>query len=103
VENTSIELARSLGVLYMQSGSPKYIALEMMKLFADHIRKKYRITGNPNKDDFQEKLARRSGLDLTEIQQLYTLERKVVYNPNATNKELSNLYYALQDFYKNAK
>ncbi|KAB1065099.1 DUF4350 domain-containing protein [Salibacter halophilus] len=103
VENTSIELARSLGVLYMQSGSPKYIAVEMMKLFADHIRKKYRLTGNPAKDDFQEKLARLSGLDLTEIQQLYTLERKVVYNPNATKKDLSNLYYALQDFYKNAK
>jgi hypothetical protein len=103
MENTSVSFARSLGALYHGSGSPKYIALEMMKLFNNYNRRKYNINRVVNDPSIGKKIAQKSKVSQELVDRILRLEREVIYNPNAHMKQIVPLYQSLEEYYSNAK
>lgn len=103
LENSSLEFSRSLGALYIQTGSAKSLALELMSLFDNYNRRRYRIHRNKKDLNFSAVIAKKSRVDQTIVQKILNLERNLVYNPNATLKDVMPLYEAIKEYYNKTK
>lgn len=103
VENTSIEFAKSLGVLYHQSTNGRFLAVELMRMFDNFNRRHYRIHRNRKDQNSGEEIAKRSRADRALIDEILKLELKTVYNPLSKIQEVVTLYDRLEEYYKQAK
>lgn len=103
VDNTSIEFAKALGTLYYQSNHTRYITVEMMKLFHTFNRRRYNIQPAKNGETNAELIARKSRVDIKEINRIFELERKLRYNDLARMREITPLFEALKNYYQTAR
>ena len=103
VENTSIAFAQSLGALYYQANSGRYLAMELMKLFNNFNRRKFGITRKTKNDGLAQELAKKSKVPIDLIESILKLELQIVYNPSSKIKDNVELYQQLSEYYKLAK
>ncbi len=103
VENTSIAFAKSLGILYHQARSGRFLAIELMRMFDNYLRRHYGYNRDRKSEDGTKEIAKKSRVDGELIQKIIDLEMKIVYNPSSKITEVVTLYNHLQTFYKQAK
>ncbi len=103
VENTSLEFSRSLGALYIQNGSGKPLAMELMTLFDNYNRRKYRI--NRDKKDLTSAkiIADKARVDHKLVERILNLERQIIYNPTSSVKDVMPLHEAIKEYYNKSK
>lgn len=103
MENTSIAFAKSLGTLYYQSDSGRYLATEMMQLFNNFNRRRYRINRKKTDEDISAILAKKARVPESLLHNIFKTERKIIYNPNAKVGEVAELYALLEEYYNKAR
>ena len=103
VENTSIAFAKSLGSLYYQSDNGSFLAVEMMKLFNNFNRRKYRINRKKTDEYITDSLAQKAKVPEELLNAIFKAERQIIYNPSAKMKDVFILYHLLQEYYQKAR
>lgn len=103
VENSSMAFARSLGVLYHQATSGRYLAIELMRMFDNFNRRQYQYNRNRKNEESAAEIAKKSRVPLPLVEEIITLERQTVYNPVSKLMQVFVLYNRLEEYYKQAK
>lgn len=103
VENTSIEFAKALGTLYMQSNSPRHLAQEMMIQFHNHNRRTYGIQQQKKGSDMIDLIAKKSKVDVERLRKIFSLESELNRTESQQMNKVVPLYEALQYYYQNAR
>lgn len=103
VENTSIAFAKSLGVLYHQAKSGRFLAIELMRMFDNFNRRHYGLNRNKKDEDSPALIAKKSRVEKSLVEQIIQLELKIVYNPISKITEVVRLYKHLEEYYKQAR
>lgn len=103
VENTSMAFARSLGVLYHQATSGRFLAIELMRMFDNFNRRQYRYNRNRKNPESAAEIAKKSRVKQELLDEIITLERQTIYNPTSKISQVFVLYNRLEEFYKQAK
>ncbi|MCB0431315.1 MAG: DUF4350 domain-containing protein [Flavobacteriales bacterium] len=102
--NASIEYAKAVGTLYFQQGSPKLMAEEIILLFNNYLRNRYRIDTKLERKPLVEQVATRSGLSVKDVDRIYKHLFAIRYGQSGTYvDDLSKLNQAIEHFYKNCK
>lgn len=100
VKNTSIEFAKSLGTLYFQAKSGRFIAIEMMRLFDNYNRRHYRIHRKDKDEEIVLKISKKSKVGENLVREILSLQHKIIYNPSSSTRDIIPLYQMLQSYYK---
>ncbi len=103
IENTSIAFAKSLGILYHQAKSGRFLAVELMRMFDNFNRRHYGINRDRKDEHAAILIAKKSRIDEQKVREILLLELKIVYNPISKISEVVILYNHLEDYYKNAR
>lgn len=103
IENTSIAFAKSLGVLYHQAKSGRFLAIELMRMFDNFNRRHYGLNRNKKDEDSAALIAKKSRVEKALVDEIIKLELKIVYNPISRIKEVVTLYNHLEEYYKQAR
>lgn len=103
LENTSLEFAKSLGALYLQSGTGKALAIELMSMFDNYNRRKYRISRERKDSTIGIQIAQKSRVDIELVKKILVLERQIIYNPESNTKDVMPLYDAIKEYYQKSK
>ncbi len=103
INNTSIEYAKAVGILYYKNASHKDLAENMMKLFSHFIKNRYSITIKDKNSPEIKILSVQSGIKASAIDEIYQQHFKIKFNPESEASETISLHNALDNFYKNCK
>lgn len=101
--NTSLEYVNLISSLHYQNGNHLDMARKKMKYFLYFIRSKYGIHAQNFKEEHIKKLSEKSKVKVAEVQTIFdqynTIER-AFYD---VDTKLSDLYYAIENFYRQCK
>ena len=98
--NDSLEFIRTMGRLYYEKGDHRNLAQKMSGHFMEHVRARYKLTGQPD-DSYVQELSRRSNYPAHELQRI-TTTIYLIHNGALIEKyELVAFYQQLESFYQN--
>lgn len=101
--NASLEFVETIGQLYFKSNNHKNIAGKKISHFLAFIRTKFFIRTIELDQDFRNELSIKSGVGITEIDEIFDQIDKVSVSEKLTEKELLTLNERIEGFYKNSK
>lgn len=102
-ENKSVEFAKSIGLLYLQSNHHKYIIKYKMKYLLLYIKGRYKLQLKDNVGEFIQRLSDRSNVPTAKIEALINSYNKIDDKKQLSDKELIFFSNAVDDFYKICK
>lgn len=103
--NTSLEFVNMVSALYFQNANHLDMARKKMKYFLYYIRTRYGIQAHTFTEEQMTKLSDKSKVNPDEVRnifQLYNRIDKYSYT-NIESSQLTEFYYAIENFYKNCK
>lgn len=103
--NTSLEYVRMVAALHFQNGNHLDIARKKMKYFQYFIRQRYGIQLSSDNDKSIQVLAQKSNVSkqlIESIAEQFHLIDRYSYT-NIESEKLSQLYFAIDQFYKSCK
>ena len=105
LENTTLEFAQTVGMLYYQTANHKDIAEKKITYLFDYIRKRFFVTNIAYNNVFYEQLAQKSNLSTEQIQQLFgqIVAIKTQNKNNISQEQLLQLNEQIDNFYRNTK
>jgi hypothetical protein len=103
VENTTKSFVESVSHLYYQQGRHNELLKHKEKQFMHFIKQRYHMSSAKPDEAFYQKLATKSGVDESEVKNIFTTLFKGMYNPALTANELLNIHQKIESFYKNCK
>lgn len=95
--NTTLEFVRTIGNMYLQANDHKAIAEKKIIFFMEQIRAKYYLSGETG-DGLVEKVAKKSGNDLQQTQQLFALMNVIQHSATISKEMLVDLHRQIEDF-----
>lgn len=98
--NDSLEFIRTMGRLYYEKGDHRNLAQKMAGHFMEHVRNRYKLTGEPH-DAFVQELSRRSGYAPQELQRIVTTIYLLRQDALIEKYDLIAFYQQLESFYQN--
>ncbi len=98
VTNTSLEFAETIGQLYYNKLDHKNIAEKMIAHFLEKVRTTFNIVTNKLDDDFANRLSKKSGAPIANVQQIIQQIDIVKQSPNIAEVTLVDLYKYIQQF-----
>ena len=101
VTNTSIQFASTVANLYLNNGTHKDILEKKILFFKDYIRCNLHITFDNTKESII-KVSHRSGIDITIIQDLFSIIQTAEKKSIITSKHLKQVTDQIDWFYKNS-
>ena len=101
--NTSLEFISTIGRLYFIQNNHRKLALQKVKLFQAFIRQRYHIQSARADDDFFNKLALRSEVNIDLIRKIYLLSGNINNSSIVSENTLIELHQLMDRFYKNCK
>lgn len=102
-ENTSLIFIQNISNLYFQQGNNKQLSLQKFTYFQDFIRTKYGLNLKKDADHFAERLAQKSGIDITKINEILTLYNNITNSTFLSDNTLTKFHMAINHFYQNCK
>lgn len=102
-KNSSIEFARTIGSLYLEKGDHKLIADKKIHFFFDYIRTNLSLDTVTVNDELKKDISLRSGIDETDIHQLFDLIELVSDKEEISQKELKLLTEQIDQFYNQSQ
>lgn len=105
LENTTLEFAKTVGMLYYQTANHKDIADKKITYLFDYIRKRLFITNITYTDAFYQQLAQKSNLSTEQIQQLFEqiVDIKTQNKSSISQEQLLQLNESIDAFYRSTK
>lgn len=105
LENTTLEFAKTVGMLYYQTANHKDIAEKKITYLFDYIRKRLFITNITYTDAFYQQLAQKSNLSTEQIEQLFRqiAAIKTQNKNNISQEQLLQLNEQIDNFYRSTK
>lgn len=99
--NTSLEFLNMIGRLYFLQNNHRQLALQQVKMFKQHVRRRYNIK------EFDEgtaaQLALRSGVEEAQILRILTFYRNIKTSTFMSGKTLADFHQLIEHFYQNSK
>ena len=102
LQNSTLEFAGIIGKLYYQQKNHKNIAEKKVRYFMDQIRSRYYIRPDDINDETLEKISRRSGVELKEVEPIFKYINYIEILPKVKEKELKHINSLIESFYKKA-
>jgi hypothetical protein len=99
-KNTTVEFVSTIGRLYFQNGNHKDIAGKKIYYFLEYIRTNFYVASTEFDKEFIEKIAQRSGMDQTEVMQLFSLIQHVQRANSISQADLLELNRRIEAFRK---
>lgn len=103
VKNNSVEFAKTIGMLYMQSNHHNYIVKYQMKYLLLFIKNKYRIQLKDDMTNFLQDLNYRSEIPQKVLTELFNKHESIKNNTKLSDKELLSFNSQINYFYSNCK
>jgi hypothetical protein len=101
--NTTLEFTQTVGMLYFAHGDHKDISEKKIKFLLEYIRNRWTIPTTDLGEEFQERLASKSGVALAEIMRLFALIGYIHKVETVEEDALLQLSLGIDDFYKKSK
>lgn len=101
--NTSLEYVHMISSLHYQNGNHLDMARKKMKYFLYFIRTRYGIHAQTFGEEHIRKLAEKSKVSLGEVQTIFDQYRAIESAFYNVDTKLSDLYYAIENFYRHCK
>lgn len=90
-ENHMLEFLNSVSSLYYVQKDHQAIALKYIDHYLSGLKKKYRLSGNPEEADLIRKVSEKTGNSDEEVGELFGLIRKIKQSQRITPEELKEL------------
>lgn len=101
--NTTLEFTETVGRLYFQYKDHKNIADKKITYFLDYLRTHFYVKTTEINDDLFTTLANKTGLDKTEISELFQLINMISNKKNVSEEELLDLNSQIEQFQRKSK
>jgi len=101
--NTSLQFISTIGRLYFMQSNHKQLALQKTRLFQVFIKEKYNMNSRDFTDDLATRLAIRSGVANTDIEQIFKMHKNIASGNFVSENTLIDFHKALEKFYHNCK
>ncbi len=98
--NASISFVETIGRLYLQKKDNQNIAHKMTTYFLEHIRTKYYLNTAHLNAEFFSSLARKSGVDETEVKQFFQFIQQLQESGEVTDIQLLEYNNRMHQFFK---
>lgn len=95
--NTTLEFVKTIGNMYLQANDHKAIAEKKILFFLEQSRSKYYLTAETG-DVMVESLAKKSGNDLQQTQELFALIHVIKNSPSISKQMLIELNKQMEEF-----
>ncbi|MBC7848406.1 MAG: hypothetical protein H7Y31_01655 [Chitinophagaceae bacterium] len=102
LKNTSLEFVKTIGRLYYQRRDNKNLVGKMVAHFFGHVRSKYNLSTSKMDDEFEKRLAFKTGIELQTIRDIVYQSRYLSDQPSVSDMELLLFNEQLQTFYQKA-
>lgn len=99
LKNTSLDFAQTVGLLYFQKGDHKNVAEKKIIHFFDHIRTRYFLQAIQFTPEFYTQVANKSGIDETQVAQLFKIIVFIRTQPEIDSSILLDLSHRIDRFY----
>ncbi len=104
--NTSLEFVETIGMLHWQQNDHRQLAMQQMRLFANHVNARYHIPIK-NMADVNEKMTKRlaSVTDIPEVhfEKIFKEYQNIESKSAISEKELVNFHQLMEYFYNHRK
>lgn len=100
LNNASLDFVKTIGRLYYQRRDNRNLAHKMTAHFLDHVRSKYNIRVSLYDDEFEKRLAWKTGADSNLIRDLVYHIKYVQAEYTVSDQALMELNTRLENFYK---
>ncbi|PSR54277.1 DUF4350 domain-containing protein [Adhaeribacter arboris] len=97
--NETLAFVRVVGNLYFNNRNHKNIAEKKIRYFLEYLRLHFYESSPINDSEAQERIAARSGVAITEVNNLFYLLQKISNVPIITDEDLRQLNQQLEAFY----
>ncbi len=98
--NSSLDFIQTVGRLYFQRRDNKNLAGKMVTHFLGHIRSAYNLSTSALTEEFEKKLAFKSGYSAETIKNIIEDIRSIEAKPSVSDEELLAFNDKLEKFYK---
>ncbi len=102
-ENTTVQFADTMSKLYLQYGQHKYLVFQQEKNLMNYIRGRYYFHTRNADDEFVNRLAVKSGIELDKLNELFKNFRKTKQTNHANSDDVIRIHNLVEYFYKNCK
>jgi hypothetical protein len=101
--NTSLEFVSTLGALYFKQGSNPNLCRDKMAMLLAFIRERYNIPTKTLDEDFMERLAAKSGIDIKFINHLFFYYHNIENSKSLSDNTLMEFHREVEHFYSLCK
>jgi hypothetical protein len=98
--NTSLDFVQTVGRLYFQRRDNKNLATKIVTHFLGHIRSAYNLPTSALDEEFEKRLAFKSGYSIETIKNIIEDIKSIEAKPSLNDEELLALNDKLEKFYK---
>jgi hypothetical protein len=99
LKNSSLDFVKTIGRLYYQRRDNKNLAYKMVAHFLDHTRSRYNMRTSLMDEEFEKRLAYKSGYNIEGIKDLVYYMKWVQDEPTVADETLYVLHNKLENFY----
>ena len=100
LQNTTVDFVNVVGQVYYQQRDNLNIASKKTAFFLEHIRSRYQLKTNILNQELKQALISKSGVSEELVEQLFKYIDYVQTGKQISDKELINLNYLTEQFYK---
>jgi hypothetical protein len=100
LNNASLDFVKTIGRLYYQRRDNRNLSQKMTAHFLDHVRSRYNIRLSMNDEEFEKRLAWKSGHDPAAIRDLLYHIKYVQDHGSVSDEAMMELNTRLENFYK---
>jgi len=100
LRNASLDFVKTIGRLYYHRKDNSNLVSKMSAHFFDYVRNRYNIPTSKQDDEFEKRLAYKSGYDSEELHELLYQMKMLDSQPDVTDQELLEFNRQLEKFYK---
>lgn len=102
LKNASLDFVRTIGRLYYQRRDNGNLAAKMTAHFLDHVRNRYNIPTSVLDEEFENRLAHKSGYPQAAIHDIVYQARALQDMPQVNDEDLLAFNGQLENFYKHS-
>ena len=99
-KNASLDFVKTIGRLYYQRRDNKNLAGKMIVHFLDHVRTKYNVNTSVLDENFEHRLAYKTGIEYSNVKDLMDYIKVVETRPMISDEALMEFNKRLENFYK---
>ncbi len=102
-KNTSIEYAKTVGLLHYRTDTHGNLSEQLMRIFLSYTKGRYKINLSDGREEDIKIISFHSGIDAKHIKDIFTNYYLIKHDSEPSKSDTIKLYSLLEYFYKNCK